>query len=1024
MNPSIKIACRAISKKLMLAIVLLCVVSGVKAQLTVTGKLLDAKSTPIPKASVTAKASHKTSITDANGKFTFTGIQANDTLQCNVVGFQKAEIPVNGKTSLVITLTELPNNLDEIVVVGYGTQKRSSVTGSIATVKSEQLTAAPFSNVTNALAGRLPGLVVKQESGLPGRDAASLSIRGFESALIIIDGVEANLSELDANEIESVSILKDASAAIYGSRAGNGVILVTTKKGLLAKPTITFNSTFTLQGNLIPIKPMSSGQLTEIERETHLNSGKPLSTVPWTEEEIAKFYAGGNPDYPNTNWFKVLARDWTPQQQHNLSIRGGTDKINFLTFLGYTGQESMFKKNGGDYKRFNFRSNLNVRVLDNLSAQLNVAYIVGNRNFPNRKYEDGYVWADLWNARAYYPSELPDPNKIPYTGSSGVNAFTNTALSGYDRDDSKRFNGSLSMVYRFLPIPGLYAKGLVNYNQGSNLNKNFQKPFKYWVYFNSTDTYVEQGGISLNQLTQTFTRDQVITGQFSLNYERNFNKMHQVTALALYEIIDYKNDMMTASRSDFVSNEIDYLFAGSETTQLNNGNASQMGRASFVGRLNYGFKHKYLLESTVRYDASAKLAPGHRWGLFPSVSLGWRLSNESFIRNNVKKIDDLKLRLSYSQTGNDAVNNFQYLSGYWFGADSRYVNYVIGGSTRKALLSTGLANPYLSWEQMTIYNVGLDFSFWNKKLYGTLDAFYRNRKGIPATKATSLPTTFGSLLPPENINSMSNRGFEIELGHTNKIKGFTYDVSANISYTRAKWGHYEEPVYTDPDEIRINKKSGTWVNRTFGFVSDGLFTSKDEIQKHPFNQDQQGNTTLNPGDVKYKDTNGDGKLDWRDQVEIGRGTRPDWMMGINANMSYKNFDLALLFQGAFGFVNNIVINGYPEVIYKERWTVTNNNADAIFPRLGGAATNAYFSNYRLKNADYLRLKSLTVGYTLSKAMTGKVKISSVRFFAAGTNLLTFDGLKKYGIDPEAPSGSSNFYYPQQRTITLGVNVVL
>lgn len=467
MNLYIKDVYRTLSKIFMLSFLLVCFGGGLKAQVTVSGRVVNEKTLPIAKVSILAKASRKTSVTDINGKFTLANVNPNDTLVFTSIGFQKREFALNGKTALTITLVESHNNLEELVVVGYGTQKKSSVTGSIATVKSEQITAAPFANVTNALAGRLPGLVVKQESGLPGRDAATLSIRGFESALIIVDGVEGNLSDLDANEIESISILKDASAAIYGSRAGNGVILVTTKRGLLAKPTITLNSTYTIQGNLIPIKPMSSGQLTEIERETHLNAGKPLSTVPWTEEEIAKFYAGGDPDYPNTNWFKVLARDWTPQQQHNLSIRGGTEKINFLTFVGFTDQESMFKTNGGKYKRYNFRSNLNVRILDNLSAQLNTAYIVGDRKFPNRKYEDGYVWADLWNARAYYPSFLPDPDKIPYTGSSGVNAFTNMKLSGYDNDDTKRFNGSLSLVYRFLPIEGLYAKGLFNYNQGA-----------------------------------------------------------------------------------------------------------------------------------------------------------------------------------------------------------------------------------------------------------------------------------------------------------------------------------------------------------------------------------------------------------------------------------------------------------------------------------------------------------------------------------------------------------------------------
>ena len=339
--------------------------------------------------------------------------------------------------------------------------------------------------------------------------------------------------------------------------------------------------------------------------------------------------------------------------------------------------------------------------------------------------------------------------------------------------------------------------------------------------------------------------------------------------------------------------------------------------------------------------------------------------------------------------------------------------------------SIGLANPLLTWEKIKIYNVGLDVSFFQRKLYSELDFFYRERSGIPATRIGSLPSTFGADLPPENLNSLSNRGFEFMLGTNGSSGDFRWDINGNVSWTRAKWIHYEEPEYTDPDQIRINQRSGNWTDRTFGYLSDGLFTSMEEIEALEFDQDKQNNASLRPGDIRYIDVNKDGELDWRDQVEIGRGTTPNWMYGLSINLLYKNMDFSSLFQGAAGYHNYIraTLGAVPfDIYYKERWTQENNNPNALIPRVGGSGMNTSTSDHWIKNAGYLRLKTLSIGYNFPLKMISNLKLSKLRIYVAGTNLLTFDKLKKYGTDPEAPSGFTGAYYPQQKTISVGTNI--
>ena len=517
-------------------------------------------------------------------------------------------------------------------------------------------------------------------------------------------------------------------------------------------------------------------------------------------------------------------------------------------------------------------------------------------------------------------------------------------------------------------------------------------------------------------------KGRTLTGQFSLNYDNIFAKDHHVSVLALYEAIDYKGDWISAYRKSYLTTSIDQLFAGSTNGMSNNGSANETGRTSYVGRFNYSYKNKYLLESIIRADASAKFPKDTRWGYFPSISLGWRITQEDFMKS-ISFLDELKLRTSFGQAGNDNIGNFQYLSGYEFNTNT----YILGPGPQKGLVSKGLPNPYLTWEKIKTYNLGLDFSLFKRKLYGEGEVFYRELSGILANRLATVPSSFGSSLPPENLNSSNDRGFELQLGTSGTLGDLDWDVSGNISWSRAKWNHYEEPAYTDSDQVRINSKSGQWMDRSFGYISDGIFTKQDEIDALKFDQDLQGNITLRPGDIRYVDINNDGKLDWRDQKEIGKGTTPHWMVGFNTNLKYKNFDLTALFQGAFGFYKYLTFSQgqmYPSFVFDQRWTPTNNNSDVLIPRLGGAGSNNLYSDFYYKKAGYLRLKALSVGYNISKKWLEKANLSQVRFYISGTNLLTFDKLKKYDLDPEAPTSETGRYYPQQRTISLGVNVSL
>ncbi|NPA35521.1 MAG: TonB-dependent receptor [Chlorobi bacterium] len=997
----------------------------------ISGTVTSEQGETLPGVNVFVKGTTIGTITDASGHYELTGVPDDAVIVFSFIGYKTVEVPVAGNTEIDIALPEESIGLEEVVSVGYGTQKKGNVTGAISSINDRTLkTIPPVASTTNALGGRLPGLIVKQSQGSPGNDRATISIRGFGEPLIIVDGVVSDFNDIDPNEIESISVLKDASAAIYGARAGNGVVLITTKRGKEGKTTATFNASYTFQTITNYPRPMTAGQYAQYDRESKINQGLDESQQRFSEEDVQKYYEGTDPNYPNTDWYDELISDYAPMQNYNGSVTGGTEKVRYYVYLGYMSQDAFWKNNGGEYDRTNFRTNVDIKITEGLSMHLDLSNINKTREFPAREDfgNDQFLWQDFWQTLAIYPAHFPDPTKYPYAGSDANGSAymtSNSEISGFANEYTQNIKLAGSLQYDFKFIKGLSAKYFYSYNPEYQKRRKMDKPFKFWEYNYDTDTYTLKGewmgdGAALQEW-RTYNR--TTTNQFSLNYEGVFND-HRISALALYEQIDYWNDYITASRQHFLTPNIEYLFAGSPVDQYGYGSAEEMGRKSYIGRVNYSYKGKYLIQATFRADASAKFPEDKRWGYFPSVSAGWRMSEEGFM-SGASAVDNLKLRLSYSQTGYDLVGNFAYMSGYEVGRSYLYSTGLMTG-----LVTTGLANPNLTWEEINLYNFGVDLNMWGSKLYSEFDVFYRKLNGIPATRAQSLPSTFGASLPPENINSQSDRGFEALVGSRFTVGGFNFDVGLNVSWSRAKWEHYEEPDYSDdPEKVRVFQKTGNWVDRVMGYKTDGLYTSQEEIDNMTFDQDGMGNISIKPGDIKYIDINGDGVLDWKDKVEIGNGTLPHWMYGLTLGVRYKSFDLNALFQGAAGNYVNVELPMSQER-FELRWTEENNDPHALVPRPGSVAQGGGLSDYTFKQAGYLRLKSLDIGYNLPKKALQTLHLNGLRIYFGGTNILTWDKLKDYGYDPEARSTLDDnsqlgwYYYPQQATYTLGIKLTL
>ncbi len=1014
---------------------------ALSAQVTVSGIISDNTNEPLIGVNILEDGTANGVITNFDGEYSIT-VEEGASLVFSYTGFTSQTIPVNGQSIIDLTMSE-GALLDEVVVTGYGTQKKSTLTGAVATIDSEQLTQVPVANSANLLAGRVPGVMTRQNSGLPGSENTQIRIRGYAgSPLILVDGIQTSFDRIDPNDIESVTVLKDAAAAVYGARAGNGVILVTTKRGTSGPAKITYNGSFTSTSASRLFQHVNTDQYIELVRETDLLDGGGIDAT-FSEEDAQKF-ANKEPGYEGGDWVNDLISNNAPMYQHNLSVSGGSEDIKYFTSFGFVDQESYFKSRDFDYGRYNARTNIDAKIDDHLSFNLDLSY-----RFEKTEYARSNIPAimtELGSARPVFPTSLPDPSiGEAFSGFSQRNPISSSKrdVAGFWDRDEDVFQGRLGLKYDMPFLPGLAAKaevGVIKYNRGI---KQFAKPTDLYEYQPETDTYLYQAtqrvasSVSDNQ----FRRNQIYP-LFSLTYDKSINEDHTIKVLGLYEQITRKFSSFGASRLDLLSLAIPELYIGSPNNQTNNGSSgSDIGRKSYVGRVNYSYQDRYLFEATFRADGNVLFSPEKRWGYFPSVSAGWVISEESFM-DNTGALDFLKLRLSYSQLGDDTangLNGFDYLTGYGL-QDPLILGEDVSAP---AIRTRGLVNPLLTWEEMTVYNIGAEARMWNGRLSLEAELFYRLRDGIIAQNTEAVPSTFGADLPVVNLNSQENRGIELSAVYQQRVGDFRFEIAPNLTIARSRWKEVKsQEAFEDPDQKRLFELDGQLVNRSVGYVTDGIFMSQSEIDNHPVVQDENENSTLRPGDIRYVDRDGDGVLTFRDQDEIGyaRGI-PELTYGMNLGIEYKNFRLSGLIQGASRF--SMLISGSAQTMfsnqsipltyqYENRWQPDLNNPGVnINPNasLPAATQSPSFNNSRisdmwLKDVTYFRIKNVNLSYSLPQSMIERIGLEQAEFYIAGENvlLLTNLGIYKNSFDPEFEPGSPTGRLPITKSIAVGTRI--
>lgn len=959
-------------------------------------------------------------ISDMDGNFSL-DVLPGDELEVSYVGYNTAFVKTGSSSYVSVVMKEDNKALEEIVVVGYGTQKKVSVTGSMASTKGDELAAVPTPNITNTLAGRLPGLISYNRSGEPGFDDAGLLIRGAStignsSPLLVVDGVAdrvGSLGRLDPNDIESITILKDASAAIYGSRAANGVILVTTKRGTKGELKVQYTGNVGISSPTVLPEMCNSWQYAELLNE--ITPGK------YSPDEIQKFRDGSDPlNYPNIDAFDRMLKP-AIQTQHNISASGGGKTVSYYVSLGYQYQDNYYKNSASNYNQYNLRSNIDITPSDLLKFSVNVAFRQEDRNSPVTGSEDIWRYLIKYNpmVNIWYPGTDYGTVSSKQDNFSPATGMDNTM--GYQRDRRSYLNADLTM---HLEMPWI-TKGL-SFDAGFYVDrsdvfyKNFQKKYYLYSYENNNYVPVQQGQ---NVLSENMNQTLGITMNARVNYKRTFNMVHNLSAFIAWEQYKSRYDYLSGRRQNFVSTSVDELFAGDSNTATNDGTASETARLNYFGRLDYDYAGKYLFQFNWRYDGSENFPKGNRFGFFPGVSMGWRISEEKFWKENVKWMDYLKLRASWGQMGNDKVSAFQYVTAYTFSNPGVFG--ANGGKINTGLRLNRTANPNITWEVADTWNVGIESKFLDYFNFEG-DFFVTKRSNILTARNAAIPEYAGLSLPDENIGKCKSIGTEFTLGYNRQLnKDWGLHLSGNFSYSHGTIDYIDEPAETLEWQRRTGKTIGTQGGNYLMYESIGIFRTQEELDSYPHLSDAR------VGDVKFRDVNGDQKIDGDDKVRMDKPAVPEIMYGINIGTTYKNWSLNMLWQGAarvwqYTFMEAGIIGNFTKDFYDNRWTEDNPNAK--YPRTYNRdATVTGGGNYRnsfwLNNASYLRLKSIELAYNCPKSWFKGTPISGVRLCLTGYNLLTFTGIKN--IDPETQENSQGWAAwntPQSKVYNFGINV--
>lgn len=993
----------------------------------ITGYIVDSSGNPIAGATVKIKDTTTATITDGNGQFSLSTPTSESTLVASFLGYRSYEVKVTPTTKdLKITLEEDAQQLDDVVVIGYGTQKKSSLTSSVEVVRGEDLKRMPVMNVNEALVGLVAGVSVQNSTGDPSSGKESdIRIRGINGTpLLVIDGVprfgentsdgEMRLSDLNPDDIESISMLKDAAAAaVYGARAANGVILVKTKRGEdNQKVRVNYRGQFNLQqATCLP------DFLNAEEFATLYNRA-----VDARGDDVYEKYdleaIKSNPNlYGDENLLDYLDK-FGYSTLHSLSVSGGNKFVKYYVSGGYTHMKGLYSGVGRD--RFNYSAKLDAYIVKGLTLSLD---ITGNRS--NNK-NTSYTTIDA--AYGYSPLQVLRYTSGELASISGSNPLLAVeGLGGYIRNKTNFNTLSATLNYEFQAVKGLslYLKATVDNN--NSINTTFSSPETLYLYDSETGEISEDplttyptAKISLSQRDQ-FVDNKLFEG--GINYTNTFRERHDFSAMLVANYQDYRNRYMTGTNNDMAGKYPEVI--GTATDSKLVGNEYFYQRASLIGRFTYGFDNRYFIETSFRVDGSTKLPPENRWGFFPTVSGAWVLSNESFFRSwDQPVISNLKFRASTGILGRDAVlTDFGYLMNYVYTTNS---GYQIGGNFKPGIITdpNSFPNPNLKWEKSQDYNIAVDAGFWKNRFALTYEYYWRFKTDMLINAPTYLyPPSAGTdgNVPYINFGKVKAWGWDLTLTHKNSIGQFKYDIGITMSKTFDVVLDYGDESSVVEHQRRKGRSSQLWLL----YQSDGLFQSWEEIANYPIDQDGMGNTTLAPGDIKYKDVDGDNAITANDRVYVKSSAYPDFSMSLSLGCSYKGFFMNAMLQGVTGYQQQITelytlesssLQRFQRYHLTDTWT--EDNPDATYPRIKFASkndNNRKESDFWIRNCNYMRLRSLTIGYALPAKLLQKKKISSVSIALQGSNLFTISSLEN-GIDPESLRG-----YPIQRSYGVTLN---
>ena len=1011
-------------KTILLIFLSFCGVIAQAQQKTISGVVTDSNSQPLPGVSVLVKGTSTGAASDFDGNYSVNA-SASDILVFSYIGFVTQEIAVANQTTINVLLEEDTAQLDEVVVVGYGTQKKATLTGAVSSVKGEELKNIPVTNVSQSLSGRLPGVVAVSNGGEPGYDGVSILIRGVNtfgnaSPLIVVDGVPGrSLERIDPSTIESMSVLKDASAAIYGAQAANGVILITTKRGSTGKPTVNLTTNYGMTKPTVMPKLTNAAEYATMLNEIDLYADR---APRYTPEEIQKYRDGSDPWlYPNSDYIEETLKPWSSQTYQNLSISGGSENIKYFVSFSNKYQDAFYRKSATDFKQNDIRSNLDIKINDYINFRMNTSGRMEIRNFPQRGAPE--IFNKLMRSKptipAYWPNGLPGPGLE--NGDNPVVLVTND--TGYSKDKWYVLNSDFQLDIDIPGVDGLSVALSASLDKSFQYVKNWSTPWTVYdwdkVSYDSNGDPLLVGsetGVSDPRLFQSTRDNQNILTKALINYENNFSKDHTVKLLAGVEKIEGKGDDFNAYRRYFVSTAVDQLFAGGLDEINNNGSAYKESRLNYFGRANYDYKDKYLAEFVFRYQASYIFEESSRYGFFPGVSLGYVISKEDFWEKSIPFISFAKLRASWGETGNDLISPYQFLSSYSFGGLSFVTN--SGTQFNKPLYEGVAPNTGVTWESATQKDLGIDLHFFNGNLTFTADYFENKRTNILARRNASIPNTAGLSLPDENIGEFENKGFDFNIQYSNNSSEFTYSVGVNGVYAKNKVLFWDEP----PGAPDYQQTTGYPLGSSLLYNAIGIFQSQEDIDNYPHLAGAR------PGDIIFEDYNGDGIIDPDDRVRNEKSRTPLFTGGLNLDFSYKGFDLNMLFQGAVGGVfyqgtESGEFGNYLKSFYDNRWTELNPSTE--HPRTYNR-TGEYWVNrpntYWLHKTDYIRLKNIELGYTLPREISDKINIDKLRIYVNGFNLWTYSPDMK-DFDPElVQTGYAGYTYPTNKAINLGLNV--